>query len=120
MTRFENYSLTQKTDELRKLILENPDLPIVILANEDSSSADYGWMFCSSISFYIEEILDCDYYDYGDTVFTDRDRLEEFIGDNLYDEYHDKPEDEYVAAINRELARLEPYWKKVIAIYATN
>lgn len=120
MTRFENYSLTQKTDELRKLILENPELPIVVLANEDSSNADYGWMFCYSISFCIEEILDCDYYDYDDTVFTDRDRLEEFIGDNLYDEYCEKSEEEYVAAINRELARLEPYWKKVIAIYATN
>lgn len=120
MSRFENYSLSKETYELRKLILENPELPIVILANEDSSNADYGWTFCSSISFYIEEILDCDYYDWGDTVFTDRDRLEEFIADNLYDEYCEKPEEEYETAIKNEIAKLEPYWKKVIAIYATN
>lgn len=120
MSRFEDYTLTKKTDELRKLILENPDLPIVILANEDSSSADYGWMFCYSISFCIEEILDCDFYDYDDTVFMDRDRLEEFIADNLYDEYCNKTDEEFDAAIKSELEKYEPYWKKVIAIYATN
>lgn len=120
MSKFTDYTLTQKTDELRKLILENPDLPMVILANEDSSNADYGWMFCSSISFHIDEILDCDYYDYDDTVFTDRGRLEEYIEDILYDEYCDKSEDEYETAIKNKLAELEPYWKKVIAIYATN
>ena len=52
------YSLTQKTDELKKLILENPDMPIVVLAGEDANDGYYGWMFCSSVSFHIEEILD--------------------------------------------------------------
>ena len=120
MSRFENYTLTQKTDELRRLILENPELPIVVLANEESACDYWGWTFCSSISFHIEEILDYDFYDYDDRVFTDRERLEEKIGDDLYDNYYDKSDDEYVAAINRELTKYEPYWKKVIAIYATN
>lgn len=120
MSRFESYTLTKETEELRKLILENPELPIVILANEDSSNADYGWTFCSSISFYIEEILDCDFYDYNDEVFTEKERLEEKIADDLYDDYHDKSEKEYEAAIKREVEKYEPYWKKVIVIYATN
>ena len=115
-----NYTLTQKTDELRKLILENPDLPIVVLAGEEANNGFYGWMFCGSISFHIDEILDCDYYDYDDAVFTDRGRLEEFIEESLYDEYCGKPDEEYEAAIKRELDKYEPYWKKVIAIYATN
>lgn len=113
------YSLTQKTDELRKLILENPDLPIVVLAGEEANS-DYYWTYCSDISFRIDEILDCDFYDYDDSVFTDRDRLEEHIEDMLYDEYCDRSEEEYEAAIKDKLAELEPFWKKVIAIYATN
>ena len=120
MSRFENYSLTQKTDELRKLILENPELPIVVLANEESACDYWGWTFCSSISFHIEEILDYDFYDYDDRVFVDRERLEEKIADDLWDEYHDKSEEEYDAAVERELEIYEPYWKKVIAIYATN
>lgn len=114
------YSLTQKSDELRKLILENPDLPIVVLAGNEAYSDYWGWTYCSSISFNIDEILDYDYYDYDDTVFTDRDRLEEKISDDLWDEYHDKSEEEYDAAVKRELEKYEPYWKRVIAIYANN
>lgn len=114
------YSLTQKSDELRKLILENPDLPIVVLAGNEAYSDYWAWTYCSSISFNIDEILDYDYYDYDDTVFTDRDRLEEKISDDLWDEYHDKSEEEYDAAVKRELEKYEPYWKRVIAIYANN
>lgn len=114
------YSLTHSSDELKKLIFENPDLPIVVLAGEEASSYDFYWTYCSSVSCHISEILDCDYYDYDDTVFTDRDRLEERIEDDLYDEYCDKSDEEYDAAVKRELEKYEPYWKKVIAIYATN
>ena len=119
MNKFESY-LSKETGELRKLILENPDLPIVVLAGEEANGGDYCWMFCSDISFCIDEILDCDYYDYGDAIFTDRDRLEEKIENDLYDEYYDKSDEEYEKAIKDKLAKLEPYWKKVIAIYATN
>lgn len=114
------YSLVQDASELRKLILANPELPIVVLAGEEANGGYWGWTYCSSISFCIDEILDCEYYDYDDTVFNDRDRLEEYIGDMLYDEYCEKSEKEYDEAIKNKLAELEPYWKKVIAIYATN
>ena len=77
-------------------------------------------MYCSNIHFSIDEILDYEYYDYDDVIFTDRDRLEEKIEEDLYDDYKDKPEDEYEAAIKQELEKYEPYWKKVIAIWATN
>lgn len=120
MKIFTNYTLTKESDELKKLILENPDLPIVVLVGEESYGGDYPWVFCSSISFGIDEILDCDYYDYDDTVFTDRDRLEEKIADDLYEEYNNKTDEEYNEAVKRELEKYEPYWKKVIAIYATN
>lgn len=114
------YSLTKNSDELKKLIAENPDLPIVVLAGEEASDGDHYWTYCSSISFYIEEILDCDYYDYNDCVFCDRDYLEEYIENELYDEYYDKSDEEYEQAIKDKLAELEPYWKKVIAICASN
>lgn len=113
-------SLVKSSDELKKLIAENPDLPIVVLADEDSNCGDWRWTYCSSISFDICEILDCDYYDYDDTVFTDRDRLGEKIADDLYEKYYDKPEEEYEEAIEQEVKRYEPYWQKVIAIYASN
>ena len=72
------------------------------------------------MTFGLGEILDADYCDNSDCVFTDRDYLEEFISDSLYDEYHDKSPDEYDEAVKRKMAELEPYWTKVIAIYASN
>lgn len=115
------YSLVQNTDKLKKLIFEHPDLPIVVLAGQEAhNDSYYGWMYCSDISFAIDEILDCDFYDYDDSVFTDRDRLEEKIEDDLYDEYHRKSDEEYELAIEQEVKKYDPYWKKVIAIYANN
>lgn len=112
--------LSQSTEALKKLIAEHPDYPIVVLAGEEANIGDHGWMFCSGIDFSVGEILEADFYDYDETVFTDRDRLEEHIEDMLYDEYHDKPEGEYEKAIKAKMAELEPYWTKVIAIYASN
>lgn len=120
MCELKRLNLDHNTDKLKQIILENPDLPIVILADESSAIDNGAWTYCSKVSFKVDEILDCEYYDYGDMVITDRDRLEEVIEDNLYSKYHDKTETEYDAAIKAELAKLEPYWKKVIAIYATN
>lgn len=114
------YSLTKNSDELKRLIAENPDLPIVVLAGDDANDGDHYWTYCSSIHFYIEEILDCDYYDYNNCVFCDRDYLEEYIENELYDEYYDKSDEEYEKAIKDKLAEFEPYWKKVIAICASN
>lgn len=117
----ENYSLTQKSDELKKLILENPELPIVVLAGEEANNGYCGWMYCSDISFAIDEILDCDFYDYDDTVFTDRDRFEEKIEEDLYDKFSVSiSEEEFNEKVKHEIDKYEPYWKKVIAIYANN
>ena len=116
----DHIKLAKNTEELKKLIAEHPDYPIVVLAGEEANNGDYGWMYCSDVSFGIEEILDTDFVDYNDCSFTDRDRLEEFIEDMLYDEYNGKPEEEYEKAIKAKVAELEPYWVKVIAIYATN
>lgn len=120
MNDFKAFGLSKKSDELRKLILENPNLPIVVLAGEGVSDGDHAWTFCGSISFGIEDILDCDYTASDDTVFVDRGSLEEAVSDDLYDDYCDKPESEYEAAVKARLNELEPFWTKVIAIYATN
>lgn len=114
------YSLTHNSDELKKLIAENPDLPIVVLAGEDANDGYWGWMYCSSISFDIGEILDCDFYDSDDSVFTDRERFEEKIADDIYYENEELSDEECDKLIEREIEKYEHYWKKVITIYATN
>lgn len=120
MKKYMEYSLSHKSDELKKLIAENPDLPIIVLASDDANNGNWAWQYCFSVSVGLSEILDHDYCDYDDTIFTDRDRLEEKISDDLYGEYHNKSSEEYDEAVKRKMAELEPYWTKVIAIYASN
>ena len=117
--------LTESTDELKRLIKEHPNYPIVVLASEYANNGDYGWMYCSSISYGIEEILDCETpYDEGEIVCTDRNEFEERFADWLwYEMSDDNPnltDEEVKAALDKELTSYEPYWKKVIAIRADN
>lgn len=115
-----NSGLTHSSDELKKLIAENPDLPIVVLVSDEANCGNWCWQYCFSVSFGLDEILDCDFTDDYDNIFTDRDSLEEYIDGMLYDEYCDKSKEEYDEAVKRKLEELEPYWTKVIAIYASN
>lgn len=41
--KIEKIDISKKTDELRKLILENPDLPIVVLTDAEVVEDDSGW-----------------------------------------------------------------------------
>lgn len=114
-------SIIKQTDELKNLIDKYPDYPICVLAGEDANCGGYYWMYCSNIKFEIGEILDCeDWLDFEDEIITDRGRLEEVVEDRLYGDYYDKPDDVYDKAIKEKMIELEPYWRKVIFIYATN
>lgn len=64
--------LIAKTDGLKKLIAENHDLPIVVIAGQNATDGEQS-SYCSDISFYIGEILDCE-MPYMDAVETDRDK----------------------------------------------
>ena len=110
--------ITKQTEDLKKLIAEHPDYPICVLAGEEANGGDNTWMFCSGISFSIGEILDTDFYGYNETVFVDRDTLEEQIEDAFYSD--GLRGDDLDRAVKEKLAELEPYWKKVIFIWATN
>lgn len=111
-------NITKNTNELKRLIAEYPDYPIVVLAGEEANGGDYSWMYCSSISFEVGELLDTDYFDYNDETITDRDRLEEVVEDRLYGEGLEG--DELDKAVKEKIAELEPYWINVICIWANN
>lgn len=119
-------NLTKTTDELKELIKEHPDYPIVVLAGESANSGDYTWMYCSSISFGVEEMLDCEVPYDRDFVCVDRDEFNEELEEWLWDELgcSDKQskitEDEFQKKLKEEKVKYEPYWKKVISICAEN
>nr|DAU21210.1 MAG TPA: hypothetical protein [Caudoviricetes sp.] len=115
-------NLSKSSDELKQLIAENPDLPIVVLVGRYAVSDDYGYTYCSDIHFSIEEILDCTLPFGDDYVYNDRDDFEDALSDYLADceEYENLSDEEFQTLLIKELNKYEPYWKKVIAIKGDN
>ena len=109
------------TTELRKLILENPTLPIVILCGKNSKSGEYGWIYASDIRFDLGEILDCDQPINEEIVYSDRDMFNEQLDEWLWDkELGAIGEEAFQKMLAEEKAKYEPHWKKCILIYADN
>ena len=107
------------TVELRKLILENPELPIMVFAGENANMGDYCYyQYCNKISFRIQEILEGDLFD--GYVYIYRKDFENDIADKLAPKYKGKSDKKYEEAVQEEIDKYEPYWKKVIAIYVDN
>ncbi len=108
--------------ELRKLIAENPDLPIVVLVGEYAYSGEWGYEYCSNVSCGVEVILDCE-IPFGDGIVpTDKEIFKESLADHLISlpGIEDLTDEEFDTRLKEELAKYEPHWKKVIAICADN
>ena len=124
MNKLYPLDLTHNTDKLKSLIAKNPDLPIVVLVGDEANPGDYSAMFCEDVKFDIGEILDAEVPYRSDYVATDRVEFEECLAEWLWDkmggelEETEPDEDIFDNALRTELAKYEPYWKKVIVIFA--
>lgn len=115
-------NLSKSSNELKQLIAENPDLPIVVLVGQDAASDDYGYTYCSDIHFSIEEILDCALPFGEGYVYNDRDDFEDALSDYLADceKYENLSDEEFNTLVIKELSKYEPYWKKAITVIGDN
>lgn len=116
------YNIVHDAAKLRRLITEHPELPIVVLAGEGAYSDDYNWTYCADVDCRIEYILDASnpYDNDGERIFTYEAEFEDVIADSYYTDDGTWTEEEMNAFVKTELEKYKPYWKKVIAIYATN
>lgn len=125
---FEKMGFFQKADELTKLLLENPGVPLLFMAGEDANIGDYSTMTCSSISYELTEALDCDY---GDRIYTDRDEFrDDFESNNWYnwcesykylsDEPDPVREEEFQEYISEKIKGYDSYWRKCILVTVDN
>lgn len=118
------YGIIHDSGELRKLIAENPDLPIVVLASEEAACPDYCWTYCNDVRCDLSMLLDVETpYDADDGyLFTDKGEFEEAIADTFSDDekYHALSDQEFDEAVKREMDKYECHWKRVIVIYASN
>ena len=111
----------KQTDDLKELITQYPDYPIVVIVSSDVVADDgYAWWYAPEIRFGIGEILDCEQDIDEEKTYVDRDEFEDDLRDNLsWDEIYDKLSDEeFDKVIEEKLNEYEPYWKKVIQIRA--
>ena len=98
--------------ELRKLIIENPDLPLLIFCGEDSWHDE--WPYEQAMvngKPVIEELIL-----YGDR-WMDKDDYQDRLSDDLcdYEEYKDMSDEDYFKMINKMVADAE--FVKAIVIY---
>ena len=110
----------KQTDELKKLIAEHPDYPIVVIVSNEVVSDDYGWWYAPEISFGIGEILDCEQDIDEEKTYVDRDDFEEDVQYNVEcdENFENVTDEEFDAEVKRIMTEYEPYWKKVIQIRA--
>ena len=112
----------KQTDELKELIAKYPDYPIVVIVDSEVVAGDdWGSWYAPEIRFSIGEILDYEQDIDDEKTYIDRDELEDDLRDKLsWDEIYDKLSDEeFDKVVEEKLKEYEPYWKKVIQIYAT-
>ncbi len=109
-------------DKLRQLILDNPDLPLVVLVGDEANTGDYSYMFATSVSAEIGEILDCN-QEFNDCIcYTDRDDFEDDVGESVYYQHEDEdhPDEWWEEETKRVAAEYDPYWKKCILLTVDN
>lgn len=99
------------TTVLRNLILENPELPVLIFCGEDAWNGDYGYTQACASKGEIEYLTL-----YGDR-WMDEDDYREELSDDLCDEeeYKNLSDDDYDAMIEQKVAETE--FVKAIVIW---
>ena len=120
MTEAEKHStmLLHSGDELRKVLLEHPDLPLLVFAGDEANCGDYGYMSCTSISVEVGEFLDCQQRINDERCFTDREEFADEARDNYCD--FDGSEQEFEQFIEKLILSYDPYWKPCIIVYVNN
>ena len=101
----------EDTTELRKLIIENPNLSLLVFCGEEAYSGEFPYESNTNVRCDIQEL----------TLYKDwwipKDEYEEQLRDDLCDEeeYKDMTDEEYDAMIDRKVNETE--FVKAIVIY---
>lgn len=106
-----------KTDELRELILQRPELPIVVLTDSDVVADGYGWWYGCNIYYSVDKLLYINKYG-DDTIIDDESDLKEYLENELadMDEYENLSDSEFDELVKAKLKEYEPLWTECIVI----
>lgn len=114
--------LLHSADELKRLVLEHQELPILVLAGDNANTGDYGFMSCSRVRAQEGEFLDCKQKIDACKCYTDRDDFEDDVADFLAGEeqYRDLPDDEFNALVEQTVNEYDDFWKPCILLLVDN
>ena len=100
------------TTELRKLIIENPELPLLVFCGEDSWCQDYSYILSYVRNCSIETLTL-----YNNDMWMDVEDYTDRLRDDLCDEeeYEDLSDEEYDKMIEQKIANTE--FVKAIVVY---
>ena len=103
------------TSNLRQLILDNPDLPLIIFCGEESWDGEHSYSSASASKGSIQELTLYD--DVYDATWMDREDYAEKLADDLCDdeEYKDMTDEEYDKMIDQKVKETE--FVRAIVIY---
>lgn len=99
----------ENTDELKQLILDNPDLPLLVFAGEYANRGEWGYEQASINDVRISELT------LRSDLWLDRDDLEEKLSDELSDDYADLSDEEFDRVIDARVNSIE--FIKCIVLY---
>lgn len=114
------FNIVKDSAELRKMIAENPELPIVIMASHEAVTDEFYWTYCSAVHCEVGEVLDCECPWKEGIVYSDRIEFEEDLADYLSDISAKISDKEFEHLLNAQKEAYNEYWHKAIIIKADN
>lgn len=109
--------MINKSLEIIELIKENPDLEIVVMANTQELTDEYGWLLLEKLRIEVADIyksLD------NETLYFDEEEIVDEIRESLADkeEFAEMTDEEY-DKMCEEKAK-DYFYKRAIVIWASN
>lgn len=115
--------IAEPSNELKEIIINNPDLPILTLVSNDATNPDYSYTLASVKRSEIGEVLDIPRGlplepPTNDKIYTSRGDLECDLRDIAADEeeYCCMSEEEFDSYIESRMNDYEEYWQPCIML----
>lgn len=111
--------LLHSADELKQLVVENPDLPILVFAGDYANNGDHPYMSCNHVSVEKGEFLDCEQQIDEGKCYTYRDDFEDDVytvleGEERYDYLS---VEEFDSVVKQKITEYDEFWKPCIILY---
>ena len=117
-----NYYFLNECKELKRLIIENPDLPLMFFADDTGNDGTFDYMSCSMIRAHKGRVLDYENEVNDEIIFEDESYFEEELEEMLcrIDEYRNLSDEEFEEILKKEKSKYDDKWKDCIVVYVGN